>query len=117
MKTNKILTKAELIIAERLHKTILEQHSWLAAQDAVIESVLYTGVNKNGYDLRQAIQAKCTGINALNEMYALFRKEFGCEYDQCQLEKKAEEKETILTSKQEDIVDWIKKGQFIIGVA
>lgn len=77
----KSLNKVTEAIALKVHQKIQEQVSWIEQQEnQVTESII--GVSKNGYDLRQNIQALGTGKATLSYLKEHFEAFVGISYDE-----------------------------------
>lgn len=78
------MNKYVKIVADRLHKTIQDQMTWIELQNELVDTFIATGQNPNKdqrWDLRQSIQALATGNSTKDILLQKFEAEIGMSYN------------------------------------
>lgn len=78
------MNKYVKIVADRLHKTIQDQMTWIELQNELVDTFIATGQNPNKerWDLRQSIQALATGNSTKDILLQKFEAEIGMSYNE-----------------------------------
>jgi hypothetical protein len=97
------LKPLEAMVANKIHKSIVEQHEFIAKQDENIAECLI-GDRHNGWNLRQNVQAGETGKEALKSLLKLFKDYVGVDHEEYLKHLKVEDKTQSVADKLMDAI-------------